>query len=275
MDPFLSALLDREVAGWPGPAAVMVVDADGVVAHGGADSTYAWASVTKVLTALAILDSVRHGVLALDEPAGPPGATLRHLLAHASGLAMDDPSRILAAPGRRRIYSNAGIEVAASLLEERTGSPWVRVVTETVLDPLAMSGTRLGGSPAHGAGGPVADLARLAVDLLRPRVLDPWLVASATAVAFADLSGVLPGFGRQDPNPWGLGPELRGHKSPHWTAPEGSPRTFGHFGQSGSLLWVDPDAGLACVSAGATAFGPWAAQAWPRLATAVLSARSR
>jgi CubicO group peptidase (beta-lactamase class C family) len=81
---------------------------------------------------------------------------------------------------------------------------------------------------------------------------------------------VLPGFGRQQDNDWGLGCEIRDHKSPHWTSPDNSERTFGHFGQSGSFLWVDPAADLACVSLADTAFGPWAADVWPRLSTAVL-----
>lgn len=274
MDPSLSARLDEEVDRWPGAGAVVVVDADGVVARGGSDATYAWASVTKVLTGLTVVQAVHDGVLGLDEPAGPPGSTLRHLLAHASGLATDDATRVLAAPGLRRIYSNAGIEQAAVVLEQRTGRTWERAVQEVVLDPLEMAGTRLDGSPAHGARGPVVDLARLARDLLSPTVLDPTTVTAVSEVAFAGLGGVLPGFGRQQPNDWGLGVEVRGAKSPHWTAPGGSPRTFGHFGQSGSFLWVDPDAGVAAVGAGAAAFGPWAAEAWPRLATAVLAART-
>lgn len=273
MDPALSARLEEEVGRWPGAGAVVVVDADGVVARGGSDATYPWASVTKVLTGLTLVHAARGGVLDLDEPAGPPGSTLRHLLAHASGLATDDATRVLAAPGRRRIYSNAGIEQAAALLEERTGRTWVRAVQEVVLDPLEMTGTRLDGSPAHGARGPVADLARLARELLAPAVLEPAMLTAVSEVAFAGLVGVLPGFGRHVPNDWGLGVEVRGTKSPHWTAPGGSPRTFGHFGQSGSFLWVDPDAGVAAAGAGAVAFGPWAAEAWPRLATAVLAAR--
>ena len=94
-------------------------------------------------------------------------------------------------------------------------------------------------------------------------------------VAFPGLDGVLPGFGRQQPNDWGLGCEIRDHKAPHWTAPDNSPATFGHFGQSGSFLWVDPAAQLACVSLSDTAFGPWAADRWPRLSAAVLQAYGR
>ena len=62
---------------------------------------------------------------------------------------------------------------------------------------------------------------------------------------FPGLDGVVPGFGRQDPNDWGLGFELRSTKAPHWTAPGNDPGTFGHFGRSGCFLWVDPAARLA------------------------------
>lgn len=44
---------------------------------------------------------------------------------------------------------------------------------------------------------------------------------------------------------WGLGPELRDHKRPHWAPPETSPDSYGHAGQSGSLVWADPDADVA------------------------------
>jgi CubicO group peptidase (beta-lactamase class C family) len=90
-------------------------------------------------------------------------------------------------------------------------------------------------------------------------------------VAYPGLDGVLPGYGRQSPNDWGLGCEIRGTKDPHWTAAANSPPTFGHFGQSGSFLWVDPDAGVACASLADTPFGPWAVAAWPRLSAAVLA----
>ena len=87
---------------------------------------------------------------------------------------------------------------------------------------------------------------------------------------FRGLVGVLPGFGRQEPNDWGLGFELRDGKSPHWTGSRNSPRTFGHFGRSGTFLWVDPDAGVALACLTDLPFGDWASDAWPRLADSVL-----
>jgi CubicO group peptidase (beta-lactamase class C family) len=257
------------VASWPvGSAAVAVTDAGGTLAATGTDEPYRWASITKLLTALAVLTAVDRGEVALDEPAGPPGATLRHLLAHASGLALNDDS-VLSAPGRRRIYSNRGIEVAADLAAERAGMPFERLLLERVLAPLGMKGTELAGSPAEGARGPVSDLARFGRELLAPTLV-PALMPEATRPVFPGLTGVLPGFGRQEPNDWGLGFEIRDGKHPHWTGSRNSPATFGHFGQSGSFLWVDPEAGLACACLCDRAFGEWAAEAWPPLADAVL-----
>ncbi len=98
-------------------------------------------------------------------------------------------------------------------------------------------------------------------------------LATATTVAFPGLTGILPGFGRQEPNDWGLGFELRDHKTPHWTGTRNSPATFGHFGRTGTFLWVDPDAALALVALTDRDFGPWAAEAWPALSDAVLDSR--
>ena len=262
------------VSAWPGTAAVAVVGDGGGRSTGPADLVLPWASVTKVLTAWAGLVAVEEGSVALDDPAGPPGATLRHLLAHASGLDPDTDA-VRAAPGTRRIYSNRGIEVAAAHVQSATGVPWGTYLAEAVLEPLGLARTRLGGSAAHGASGPLSDLAAVAAELRSPTLVAPETAAAATTVTFPGLDGVLPGFGHQAPNDWGLGLELRGAKRPHWTATSGSPRTYGHFGRSGSFVWVDPDAGVACCGLSDAPFGPWAAQAWPALADAVLDERGR
>ena len=262
------AALDA-VARWPAVAAVTVTDADGTLASTGPGDAFPWASVTKLLTALTVLSTVDRGEADLDEPAGPTGSTPRHLLSHASGLAPDGDT-VLSPPGRRRIYSNRGIEVAADLVAGRTGADFADLLRERVLEPLGMSGTVLSGSPAHGADGPVRDLAVLGRELLAPTLV-PALMAEAVRPVFPGLAGVLPGFGRQDPNDWGLGFEIRDGKSPHWTGALNSAATFGHFGQSGSFLWVDPVAGLACAAAGDRPFGEWAAQLWPELSDAVLA----
>jgi CubicO group peptidase (beta-lactamase class C family) len=264
------------VSRWPvETAAVAVVTAEGVVESvGPLDRPLRWASVTKVLTALATWIALEEGTVALDEPAGPRGSTVRHLLAHASGLAFDTDA-VIARPGARRIYSNTGIEVLAAHVGDRAGMPFHDYLREGVLQPLGMTSTGCDGSPAAAAVGTAADLARLAVELQAPTLVSATTLAEATSVQFPGLAGVLPGFGKQDPNDWGLGVEVRGGKAPHWTAPAGSPRTFGHFGQAGGFLWVDPDAGVGCVCLTDRDFDRWAAEVWPPLAAAVLDAHGR
>ena len=258
---------------WPaGTAAAVVATSGGEWAHGPAGTVLPWASVTKLVTALAVLVAVEEETVTLDDPAGPPGATVRHLLAHAAGLGPD--GGVLARPGERRIYSNAGFEAVAAHVAERSGMAFEQYAHEAVVRPLRMTATRLDGSPAHGMAGPLADLAALARELLSSTLVTPATMSTAVTVAFPGLAGVLPGFGRQDPNDWGLGFELRDAKTPHWTGARNSPRTFGHFGRSGTFLWVDPDAGdggtaLACLTD--HEFGDWAIEAWPALADAVLA----
>jgi CubicO group peptidase (beta-lactamase class C family) len=264
----------RAIDGWNAePAAAGVARVEGVVAtHGPRDVELPWASVTKLLTGLALLVAVEEGTVDLDEPAGPPGATLRHLLAHASGLPVDG-GEPLTAPGRRRIYSNTGIEAAARLLAERAEMPFADYFAEAVVRPLGLAG-RLGGSPAHGYSGPLDDLLAVGRELLEPTLVAAETLAEATAVQFPGLSGVLPGLGRMEPNDWGLTFELRDAKSPHWTGGRNSGRTFGHFGATGTFLWVDPEARLACGVLTARPFGDWAKDAWPALSDAVLSERA-
>ena len=245
-----------------------------VESRGPLDVRLAWASLTKLVTALAVHVACEEGTLALDRPAGPPGATVAHLLAHAAGLGPEGRDAV-APPGARRAYSNGGYEVLAEVLAEAAGIPFPTYLSEAVLDPLGMGGTRLEGTAAAGAVGTTGDLALLAAELLSPTLVAPGTAATMVAIAFPGLDGVLPGYGTMRPNDWGLGPEVRGAKVPHWTAPEGSPRTFGHFGRAGGFCWVDPDAGLACASLSDRPFGPWAQAAWPALGSAVLAAHAQ
>jgi CubicO group peptidase (beta-lactamase class C family) len=260
----------RHVDSWPvGRAAVGVVRAHesvGTTGETGAD--FAWASVTKLATSLATLVAAEEGAVELDEPAGPPGATIRHLLAHASGLPLDAGAPI-ASPGTRRIYSNAGFEALAETVAARAEMPFAEYLRQAVAEPLGLR-ARLEGSPASGISGTLDDLLALGRELLAPTLVARETLDEGTDVAFPGLVGVLPGFGRMDPNDWGLGFELRDGKKPHWTGARNSPRTFGHFGQSGSFLWVDPETQVACACLCDRDFGDWAKDAWPRLADAVL-----
>jgi CubicO group peptidase (beta-lactamase class C family) len=258
------------VTEWPVKIAAVGVTSPSatLAAAGPLDEALPLASVTKLLTAMAVLVAVEEETLDLDDPAGPEGSTVAHLLAHASGLGPEGGR--LALPGRKRIYSNAGFAMLGELLASRSGIPFETYATEAVLRPLGMSRTRMG-HPAYGAVAPAADLLSLGRELLAPRILSPAMLARATDVAFPGLEGVVPGFGRQQPNDWGLGFELRDGKSPHWTGRDNSPRTFGHFGKSGTFLWVDPDARLACACVTDREFGQWAAEAWPVLSDTVLA----
>ena len=257
--------------------AVAVIGPTGVLAsRGDTTAVFRWASVTKMITALTALLATERGLLTLDEPAGPPGSTVRHLLAHASGLAWDSPAP-LSRPGERRIYSNSGFAALAAHLEARAEMPFARYLDEAVLTPLSLGAT-FDGDAAAGLAGTLGDVLRFGQELLAPTVVAPETLAEATSVQFPGLDGVLPGFGRQTPNDWGLGFELRDAKSPHWTGSLNSPATFGHFGSkpgTATFLWVDPERELACAALADESFGDWARKAWPRLSDAVLSEGSR
>lgn len=270
-----------------------------LVEAGQIDEVFPFASVTKPIVAWSALVAVERGLLDLDAPAGAgmvhgpagagtahsaagagtasgstramlPGATVRHLLAHASGIAFDSDA-VLAAPGTRRIYSNRGIEILGERLQEATATPLERWVETTVLEPLGMSSVLVPGSPAHSGEGTARDLAVFAGELAAPRLISASLAAEATSVVFPGLDGVLPGYGRQAPNDFGLGVEVRGHKHPHWTGRAGSPTTFGHFGQSGSFIWVDPEARRQAVFLGERRFAAVHKDAWPDLCDQILA----
>jgi CubicO group peptidase (beta-lactamase class C family) len=256
----------RQVDGWPCENVAVGVTGAFEATHGDDGRRFEWTSVTKLATAVAMLVAAEEGIVDLDEAAGPPDSTLRHLLAHASGLPFD-PGVPIARPGTRRIYSNYGFEVAAAQVEERAEMPFAEYFAAV----WAGTGAELRGSAGAGVSGTIGDLLVLARELQSPTRLAEETLDEARAVQFPGLDGVLPGFGRQKPNDWGLGLELRDGKSPHWTGAQNSPRTFGHFGRSGTFLWVDPDAGIALACLTDRPFGDWAVEAWPRLADDVLA----
>ena len=255
----------RQVDQWPCEHVAVAVTGAVEATHGDTQRRFPWASVTKLATTVAMLVAAEEGLVDLDEPAGPPGSTFRHLLAHASGLPFD-PGAPIARPGTRRIYSNYGFEVAAAHVEERAEMG----VAEYFASVWQGTGAVLEGSAGSGVDGTLRDLVALAHELQQPRRIAQETLDEARTVQFPGLVGILPGFGRQEPNDWGLGFELRDAKSPHWTGARNSPRTYGHFGRSGTFLWVDPDAGIALACLTDRAFGDWALDAWPRLSDAVL-----
>ena len=260
----------RQIEGWPAKnaAAFVLHEGEEVDARGSRAPVFRWASVTKLVTALAALIAAEEGVVDLDEPAGPEGSTVRHLLAHASGLPFE-PGAPTGRPGQRRVYSNVGYETLADHVAARAEMPFEDYLDAGVLRPLGMQAD-LRGSAASELHGTLDDLLAFARELQRPTLVAAETLDEATSVQFPGLTGVLPDFGRFDPLDWGLGFELRDAKEPHWTGARNSPRTFGHFGGSGTFLWVDPDAGVALGVLTDLEFGDWAKEAWPKLSDAVL-----
>lgn len=241
-----------------------------------------FASITKTVVAYSALIAHERSLLDFAEPANDgitKGATVEQLLSHVSGLPFagqntdwdPDPSTrhlvsgIVQTPGRRRVYSNLGFEVLGDVIAEHTGTPVDDWVEETVLSQLNLTRSILDGSPAYAMTGTITDLATIAEEYLTPTLITRSTWESATHAHFPEVEGVLPGYGRQTPNPWGLGFEIKGEKNPHWTSSEQSPRTFGHFGQSGSFIWVDPEAGSYAVFLGDEGFGTWHQEHWADL----------
>ena len=261
------------IDGWGTPhAAAAVLGSAGVLAtQGDRVHRFRWASVTKLVTAWSVLIAAERNLIDLDEPAGPPDATVRQLLAHVSGLPFDG-DKVLARPGTRRIYSNTGYDRLGDLVAQRAGEPFETVLADWVLGPLGMTGARLEGRPSQGLQGTLDDLTAFAGELLLPSLLPTAVASTATTVAFPGLPGVVPGVGRFDDCAWGLGFEIHDAKEPHWMGRRNSPATFGHFGGAGTFLWIDPAVGLGCVVLTDREFGAWALEAWPAMSDALLAA---
>lgn len=259
----LAGVLD-EVVGWGETfaAAAALRHGDVLAVTGDTSHPVRVASLTKLLTAWATLVAVEEGAVGLGDAVGPPGCTLGLLLCHAGGLDFDTAT-VLAAPGTRRIYSNTGYEAVADHVAASTGIPFATYLAEAVLEPLGMSASELRGSAAAHLWSTVDDLARFVAELRAPTLLDPSTAAGVWTEQVPGLAGVLPGWGRFDPLPWGFGAELRGTKSPTWMGSTASAGCFGHFGGAGTMLWVDPATDTAAVVLTDHEFGDWAVATWP------------
>lgn len=268
----------HRVAAWPVDhvAAAVVIDR-GVEHIGERDRVFRLASLAKPITAWAIMVAVEEAVIDLDAPlahvSAPDGATMRHLLSHAAGFGFDGDEPI-AAIERTRTYSNTGIERAADELAASAGMPFEQYLHEAVLQPLGMTATELRGSPAHAMWSTLDDMTRFVAEMRRPTLLDRSTSADVVRPQYPELGGIVPGVGRFDACPWGLGVEVRGDKSPHWTGRANSPATFGHFGGAGTMMWVDPLADVGVVALTDRPFDEWsdtALRVWPEFSDAVLA----
>ena len=195
----LSSVLSS-VDDWPVDTACAAVrDADGEwVVHGDLSRVYGLASVTKLLSAHAMLVAVEEGIVDLDDELSPPGATVRHLLSHAGGVGFASP-KPEKEPGERRIYSWAGFDIIADHIHDESGMQFSNYLREATFEPLGMDSSALHGSSGHGGEGSVGDLMRFADEIIEPRVLHPQTVAEALTVQFPGLDGVVPGYGPHAP----------------------------------------------------------------------------
>lgn len=135
------------------------------------DTRYHIGSITKPLTATAILILQEHGKLSIDDPVGKyiPNApaiwdkiTLRHLLTHTSGLGDYLPSlngrygqaftpeqlvEVIRAlpldfqPGEKFQYSNAGFILLGAVIERASGQTYGDFMQQNIFTPLHMADT--------------------------------------------------------------------------------------------------------------------------------------
>ena len=140
-------------------------------------TSYLWFSMTKIVTATAIVRLAEGGKLDLDAPADeyfhgfkvvsqPTPVTVRHLLNHSSGLANPLPIRwvrpaddadfdrsafverllyrnrkLKSVPGERASYSNLGYLVLGEMVSAITGASYEEHVRAEILSPLGMDHT--------------------------------------------------------------------------------------------------------------------------------------
>ncbi len=208
-------------------------------------------------------------------------------------------------PRTRVQYGNVGYGLLAIIVERVTGQPFAAALDALVLTPLGIEAylgsetprppAALAGVRSNHAGTslepfnsafwrslmlPWAGITTTAAGALalvrafggRP---DDFLHPATRAEAIRDQAGGLEGGFLPpldwDHCPWGLGPELRGDKRPHWTPPQSSPASFGHVGASGSLAWFDPPTGAAWAILGArTNASGWMQRGGTAIGAAVL-----
>lgn len=267
----VGSVLDVNFDAWPADNVAAAAFSGGVqvASHGDVSHVFELASVTKLLAAYGFLIAIEEGVFDLDSPVA--GSTVRHLLAHASGVGFKkgDPLR---PPETRRVYSSYGFELLADAVAKEAEMPFAQYVDEAVFVPLGMSSTVLWGSAGHEARSCVSDLSNFVQELLNPTLIDQRTLDVASSVHFPELSGVVPGFGMQRPCPWGLGFEIRGVKDPHWLGAQMPEKVVGHFGQSGTYVWVAPEKGVGMVVLTDRPFGNWAKPLWSETNEAVFKA---
>lgn len=153
-----------------------------------ADTIYHWASITKTMTGIAIMQLRDRGLLSLDDPIvkyvpelaavhnpfGDTGAiTLRQLMSHSAGfrsgtwpwrdqdwqpfepkgwaqlVAMLPYTRVEFKPGSRFGYSNPGIVYLGQVIERLSGEDYEVYIDKNILKPLGMHDSYFDRTPPH------------------------------------------------------------------------------------------------------------------------------
>ena len=230
-----------------------------------------------------------------------PGLDWPQLRAACLATALETP------PGTRVQYDNVGYGLLAAVIERRTEQGFADALHTLVLGPLEIAGY-LGVEPPRAVatladvrgsqrGGelepfnsafwrslalPWAGLVTTAAGALAlvrafqgypATFLRPATRAEATRNQTGDLAG---GFVKPlawSPCPWGLGPDLRGAKMPHWAPLEAGAASFGHSGASGCVAWAAPSVDCAWAILGArTADSGWLLRRAPAIGAAIVAA---
>lgn len=231
--------------------------------------------------------------------------TLDHMIDVMCGLPLES------APGELLRYSNVGVGIAARILERVTGTDIHSYIAERILAPLSLANvlTRPGDDDVdrlaftHDAASAGTDVESYNSRYWRELGM-PWggyYASPSDAVTFAasffpgergpldeqvkaemivdQTGGVAGGVDsagvRWEHGAWGLGWEVAATKKRHWTGSRRSAATFCHWGQSGTLVWADPERRLAlAVFGNRTVREPWplVPPRWAQLSDAVVAA---
>lgn len=191
---------------------------------------------------------------------------------------------LLFPPGTKVSYQSMGTAMLAEILHQITGVTLAEFLRRHVFDPLQMHDTSLGWQPNKkdriaavrvpeelrqadwnwntpywlGFGAPwggmitsPADFGRYCQMLLNGGTLDGVRVLSPASVRAMTMNQLarMPNVPEEERRcrPWGLGWRL------NWQAHSSNfgdvlgPRTFGHWGATGTVCWIDPDAEAYCI----------------------------
>lgn len=191
---------------------------------------------------------------------------------------------LLFPPGTKVSYQSAGTALIAEIIHQISGRSAAEFLRKEVFEPLGMMDSSLGWEPAKkeriaavrvpadlegkdwnwnspdwlGFGAPwggmitsPADFARYCQMLLNGGILDNVRIFSPSAVRAMSMNqlAVMPKVPEEDRRckPWGLGWRLNwpGHSSNFGDLL--GPRSFGHWGATGTVCWMDPDTESFCI----------------------------